>query len=50
MADRTKTDPDELLKAYYRIMRNLGPDPVLEERIEREEHRLEGAGAPRKAS
>lgn len=37
---RKKSDPDELLKAYYQIMRSLGPDPVLEERIEREEHKL----------
>ncbi|SNR98619.1 hypothetical protein [Blastococcus mobilis] len=49
MADRKKTDPDALLKAYYQIMRELGPDPVLEERIEREEHRLEHAGTARTA-
>lgn len=41
---RQKSD-DKLMQEYYRILRDLGPDPVLEERIEREEHRMETAGS-----
>lgn len=40
MPDRTSHESSELLKVYYSILREMGPDPVLERRIEEQEEHL----------
>jgi hypothetical protein len=42
MSDPRKTEPsDSLLKTYFQILREMGPDPVLEQRIREQESHVD---------